>query len=301
MVDDDAVAKLTLADLIAWGRDWQRHLDTGPHDNISFHLPLALLARYVATANTALEREMQEAARKKPRSRGGRPAGGMGEQKLRLVAAGVREDDAERIVAKAFGKPLEAAARLGHRPQNRCARRRATNPGLRSARLQKTHLFCSGAHKKHPLLSQAGRRTPNRAYFRVDTRRNAMAKPHTASPNAPTPPPFDLDRSAGGAPDHRSLADVDLRRSNLPAADLNFRARPTTPASCWLRHEVEGWLQERIAERDADAARRRQEITARRERSLARKRGVTPKRRTKRKTTLLKPASVAAEATPSRK
>ncbi|MDI2073899.1 putative DNA-binding transcriptional regulator AlpA [Bradyrhizobium japonicum] len=40
----------------------------------------------------------------------------------------------------------------------------------------------------------------------------------------------------------------------------------------WLRHEVEAWLQERIAERDARAPQRRQELRAQRERRLARRR-----------------------------
>ena len=42
--------------------------------------------------------------------------------------------------------------------------------------------------------------------------------------------------------------------------------------SRWLKHEVEGWLRDRIAERDASAAQRRLERTVRRERRLAKKR-----------------------------
>lgn len=40
----------------------------------------------------------------------------------------------------------------------------------------------------------------------------------------------------------------------------------------WLLHEVEAWLQARIAERDAKAAKRRRELLAQRKRSLVRRR-----------------------------
>ncbi|WP_369725145.1 hypothetical protein AB8Z38_11545 [Bradyrhizobium sp. LLZ17] len=62
-------------------------------------------------AIAALAQQQREQDRKKPRARGGRPKGGMGEQKLRFVESGVREEDADRIVAKAFGKPPEAVRR----------------------------------------------------------------------------------------------------------------------------------------------------------------------------------------------
>jgi predicted DNA-binding transcriptional regulator AlpA len=45
----------------------------------------------------------------------------------------------------------------------------------------------------------------------------------------------------------------------------------------WLLHEVEAWLQERIAERDAKAVQRRQHLLAQRELRLI-KRRTTPKR-----------------------
>ena len=45
----------------------------------------------------------------------------------------------------------------------------------------------------------------------------------------------------------------------------------------WLEHEVAGWLLQRIAERDATAAQRRQELLAQRELRLI-KRRTTPKR-----------------------
>ena len=110
---DDA-PKLTIADLIAWGRDWERHL-AGPGDQ-GFHVPRPMLDQYIAAANVALAHQQQrEQERRQPRSRGGRPPGGMGEQKARLVAGGVSEEDATRIVMKAFGKPLEAVQRAGKR------------------------------------------------------------------------------------------------------------------------------------------------------------------------------------------
>ncbi|WP_369725146.1 helix-turn-helix transcriptional regulator [Bradyrhizobium sp. LLZ17] len=40
----------------------------------------------------------------------------------------------------------------------------------------------------------------------------------------------------------------------------------------WLHHEVVGWLEERIAERDAKASQRRQELLVRRERRLDKRR-----------------------------
>lgn len=46
----------------------------------------------------------------------------------------------------------------------------------------------------------------------------------------------------------------------------------------WLLHEVEAWLQARIAERDAKAAKRRKELVAQRKRSLVRRRTTAAKR-----------------------
>lgn len=46
----------------------------------------------------------------------------------------------------------------------------------------------------------------------------------------------------------------------------------------WLRHEVEGWLQERIAERDARAPQRRQQLLVRREQRLHKRRSAPLKR-----------------------
>lgn len=103
--------ELTLGDLVAWGRDWEQHLEAGPNGQ-GFNVPWTVLHRYVTAANAALAQQQQhEQKREKLRSRGGRPRGGMGEQKMRLVASGVREEDADRIVMHAFGKPLEAVQR----------------------------------------------------------------------------------------------------------------------------------------------------------------------------------------------
>jgi hypothetical protein len=97
---------LTLDDLIAWGRDYEQLLKTPG----MIHLPRPMLDQYIAAANAALMQQ-REQERKKPRARGGRPKGGMGEQKLRLMEAGVIEENAERITANAFGKPPEAVRR----------------------------------------------------------------------------------------------------------------------------------------------------------------------------------------------
>ena len=88
---------LTLDDLIAWGRDYEALLKQGAS---GFTVPRPMLDRYVTAANAALEQQ-REQERKKPRSRGGRPRGGMGEQVMRLIANGVPEKDAIRIVAAA--------------------------------------------------------------------------------------------------------------------------------------------------------------------------------------------------------
>jgi hypothetical protein len=100
--------KPTIDDLIAWGLDYERLLkDTAPG---GFHVPRPMLDQYIDAANAALVQQ-REQARKKPRSRGGRPPGGMGEQKMRLVSNGVHDEDADRITARAFGKSPEAVQR----------------------------------------------------------------------------------------------------------------------------------------------------------------------------------------------
>jgi hypothetical protein len=105
----EAPDALTPDDLIAWGLDWQRHLSDGPSDR-GYHVPLPVLQQYVVAANAALMQQRQR-DRKKARSSSGRPKGGMGEQKLRLTKSGVLEADADRMVAQAFGKPIEAVRR----------------------------------------------------------------------------------------------------------------------------------------------------------------------------------------------
>ena len=125
--------KLTIGDLIAWGRDWERYLSAGPRDEGGYHMPRDVLVEYVIAANAALAQQQQrEQERRQPRSRGGRPPGGMGEQKARLVAGGVREEDANRIVMRAFGKPLKAVQRAGQRVSKKTP---ALNATTRSRRL----------------------------------------------------------------------------------------------------------------------------------------------------------------------
>jgi hypothetical protein len=91
--------KLTPDDLLTWGRDWQRHLEQGLQTGQSYHVPRPLLDDYVAAANEALTQMIERAARKTPKRRG-RPSGsGMGDRMARLVANGVHETDAIRMVA----------------------------------------------------------------------------------------------------------------------------------------------------------------------------------------------------------
>ena len=79
-------AKPTIDDLIAWGLDYEELLKEPRAPGAGFTVPRPMLDQYIATANAALVQQREEARKKakKPRSRGGRPPGGMGEQKLRL-------------------------------------------------------------------------------------------------------------------------------------------------------------------------------------------------------------------------
>jgi hypothetical protein len=101
--------KPTIDDLIAWGLDYEA-LIKEPIPPGGFHLPRPMLDHYIAAANAALVQQ-REQARKKPRSRGGRPRGGMGEQRMRLVASGAREEDADRIVAQQNRRPVKSVER----------------------------------------------------------------------------------------------------------------------------------------------------------------------------------------------
>jgi hypothetical protein len=88
--------------LLAWGRDWQRHLEAGP--GRGFQIPIPVLKQYLERANDGLallkEREAHE--------QGGRPRGtGMGGKAASLIACGVPEDDAVRMVAEHHGKPAD--------------------------------------------------------------------------------------------------------------------------------------------------------------------------------------------------
>jgi hypothetical protein len=91
--------------LLAWGRDWQRHLEAGP--GCGFHMSALVLLQYVTTANEGLELLKQREARVIKRS-GGRPRGtGMGGQAAALIASGVREEDAMRMIAARQQKPVD--------------------------------------------------------------------------------------------------------------------------------------------------------------------------------------------------
>jgi hypothetical protein len=87
--------------LLAWGRDWQRYLEAGPGSG--FHIPIPVLKQYVAKANEGLALLKQRQARAIGRPRGT----GMGGQAAALIASGVREEDAVRIIAEHHGKPAD--------------------------------------------------------------------------------------------------------------------------------------------------------------------------------------------------
>ena len=100
-----------------------------------------------------------------------------------------------------------------------------------------------------------------------------------APPVAATPPGLDLidrdevRRIMGGMSRTASYDDPDVAALAVPMTDSERTQWR------WLRHEIVGLVQTRIAKRDAQAAAIRAEVAARRERSLARKR-ITPTRRT---------------------
>jgi hypothetical protein len=125
--------KLTLDDLIIWGRDYERYLKEGPRDDrVAFHLPLPVLVQYVSAANEALLLvQRTETRKRRGRRSGGRPPGGMGEQVARQIASGVREQDAVRMIAAATRRSEASVARA-------YARGRAKKPARRSTGLQKT-------------------------------------------------------------------------------------------------------------------------------------------------------------------
>ena len=79
---DDA-PKLTIDELIEWGRDWERLLGNGARGQ-GFDGGGRCCSN-TSSPPTRRWRRSSSASRnrKEPRSRGGRPPGGMGEQKVR--------------------------------------------------------------------------------------------------------------------------------------------------------------------------------------------------------------------------
>jgi hypothetical protein len=91
--------------LLAWGRDWQCYLEAGPGSG--YHIPTSVLKEYVAKANEGLALLLQREAGTIKRG-GGRPKGtGMGGQAAALIASGVREEDAMRMIAARQQKPVD--------------------------------------------------------------------------------------------------------------------------------------------------------------------------------------------------
>jgi hypothetical protein len=96
---------LTVDVLLAWGKDWERHLAAGGG---SYQVPVPVLVEYLHTANEALVL----LARRQTRPRSGRPPdSGIGTQAAALIANGVGEDDAVRIIAEHGKKSIEAVRR----------------------------------------------------------------------------------------------------------------------------------------------------------------------------------------------
>ena len=89
--------------LLAWGCDWQRHLEAEAGPGRGFEIPIPVLVQYVTKANEGLTLLKEREAR----GRGGRPRGTMGEHAAELIAYGVPEDDAVRMVAEYKGKPID--------------------------------------------------------------------------------------------------------------------------------------------------------------------------------------------------
>ena len=80
--------------LLAWGLDWQRHLESGAGGG--YHVPTPTLLQYLTKAN-----ELLAARQRQPQARGGRPPGtSMGAEAANLIANCVREDAALRMIAR---------------------------------------------------------------------------------------------------------------------------------------------------------------------------------------------------------
>jgi hypothetical protein len=97
----DDTSKPTIDDFLAWGLYYETLLKEPTGSGIQWTRPM--LDYYVAAANEAL-RQQCEREHKRSLKKSGRPRGGMGEQKMRLEAAGVRPEDADRITMRAHGK-----------------------------------------------------------------------------------------------------------------------------------------------------------------------------------------------------
>jgi hypothetical protein len=95
--------ELPVTALLAWGREWQHKVEAGPVVGFNVGDP-RLLGHYLKAANDALERE---AKRPSKAARGGRPRKGMGVDAAALIANGVPEDDAVRMVANQYGNTTD--------------------------------------------------------------------------------------------------------------------------------------------------------------------------------------------------
>jgi hypothetical protein len=101
-----------LDELLAFGRSYQRELETKPPGEVIHPSPEALL-KYLTIANIALV-EFKE------RGRIGRPRGsGMGGDAASLIDGGLHEDDALRVVSERYRKPLAIVRDALRRHRNR--------------------------------------------------------------------------------------------------------------------------------------------------------------------------------------
>jgi hypothetical protein len=106
----DSAQKNTTADFLAWGRYYEELLTTPRPPGVGITWTQPMLNHYIAAANEAL-RQQCERESKQSRKKPGRPTGGMGEMKRRLLAVDVPEEVADRISAKAYGSTVEGARR----------------------------------------------------------------------------------------------------------------------------------------------------------------------------------------------
>jgi hypothetical protein len=126
------MAKLGREALLAWGRDFEQQLRVRGKDGL--HIPLDILGQYLALANDAIE-QLKVSTGKRPAHR---PKGtGAGAQVEALVATGLAEDDAKRVVAQGLDKTsaqIDKALRWHRGPRKASKKSRVPRQGRRKTR-----------------------------------------------------------------------------------------------------------------------------------------------------------------------